>query len=82
MEFGAGVFGEGEDVRNGGAVLATEGLEEIDAFLELGETGGIDLDAAGVAVEIVVEIAELFGDEGVLIGDGLGGGIDSDDILE
>jgi hypothetical protein len=82
LEFGTGAFGEGEDIGDGGAVLATEGLEEIDAFLELGETGGIDLDASGVAVEIVVEIAELLGDEGVLIGDGLGGGIDSDDILE
>jgi len=57
-------------------------LEEIDAVLELGEACGIDLDAAGVAVEVVMEVAELFGEEGVLIGEGLGGGIDADDVLE
>ncbi len=57
-------------------------MEEIDAVLELGEACGIDLDAAGVAVEVVMEVAELFGEEGVLIGEGLGGGIDADDVLE
>lgn len=82
LEFGAGAVGEGEDIGNGGAVLAPEGLEKIDAVLELGEACGIDFDAAGVAVEVVMEVAELFGEEGVLIGEGLGRGIDADDVLE
>lgn len=82
LEFGAGAVGEGEDIGNGGAVLAPEGLEKIDAVLELGEACGIDLDAAGVAVEVMMEVTELFGEEGVLIGEGLGGGIDADDVLE
>lgn len=82
IKFRLGTLPEGEDVIDGGAVLAAEGLDEVESFLEPGEVFGIQLDVAGVAGEVLLEIAEEGGGLLVLFEEGTGVGIEAGKVGE
>lgn len=82
FEFLPGAFPEGDHLLDAGPVLASEGLDEVEAFLELGKAFGIEFDVAGVAAEILMEIAEEGSRLLVLVGKGLGAGIESGELMQ
>src|ERR1035437_8841008 len=43
LELARGLFAEGDDLGHGGAVLAPEGVDEVEAFLKLLEAGGVNV---------------------------------------
>lgn len=72
VEACGGVFAEGDDFRDGAAVLAFEGFEEADAFLEFGELCGLEVEVVGVVLEVAGEVFEC--GDGLCVGFGEAGG--------
>ena len=60
-ELGPCDLGEREDVLDGVAVLATEGLDEVEALGEGSQTFGVEVDAAGMAFHEVLQVEEEAG---------------------
>ncbi len=60
-EFLGGLVAKGDDFGEGGTVFALEGMEEIEAFLKLGEAGGVKVHAIGIAGQSDLEVAPGFG---------------------
>lgn len=82
VEFRLGFVGEAEDGLRGGAVFATEGLEEVQPLGQGGEALGVHIDGGGVPLDGLLEVSQELGGLMVEGGGWVQGGVKARELLE
>lgn len=73
---------ESDDFLKRRAILALEGMDDVKAFLEFEQTGGIDVELVGVVREVALQIVQA-ADELLVLGNEIrGAGIDALQFLQ